>query len=260
MYGNQAQRSVQRFAFTFGRLPLRNTYFVGLAAVIVLAITGAVTLNAKPPTDLSWKVEQAIKRTDERSKAADLMGVRIAHLEERLDERVASLQKDLESVQRHVALEDGLIAATNARLDAQSPLPQFASFENIPMSEVDKSQERSAQQSPETRVQKITRAGQPLQKQSGSVPRVPHLGIELSYVTLDGSAATRRLMIVIVDPGSSAERAGVQRRDLLLKVAGVPVSSPDQVYKALLPLKGQRHVILTLRRDGKTQFANLRFG
>lgn len=264
MYGNQAQRRIQRFLFNRKWVATRDPYFVGLAIVLVVAITGAFRLDAKQPTDLSREVEQAIRDADDHSKAVDLLGARIALLEERLDKRVASLQNDLNSVRRSIARDDGLIAAASARLDAResaaTPFPTLGKTDGM-MPTADQL-ERWASVSPEPSIQKSERkANYSVQKTSKSrVPGVPRLGIELSFVTLDGSTASRGLMIAIVDPGSPAEKAGVQQHDLLLRVDGVSVSNPDQVHKALFSHKGQHHLILTLRRDGKMQFANLKFG
>lgn len=262
MSGNQAQRWVQRFLFKW--LSPRDPYFVGLAIIIVVAITGAFRLNAKQPRDLSREVEQVIRHADDRSKAVDLLDARIALLEERLDERVASLQNDLNSVRQSIARDDGLIAAATARLDArESAVPPYPTLDKtggmMPAADL---LERLASASPEPSIQKSKRkANYSVQNTSKSrVPSIPRLGIELAFVTLDGSIASRGLMIAIVDPGSPAEKAGVQQHDLLLRVAGVSVSSPDQVHRAWLSHKRRHQLILTLKRDGKMQFVNLKFG
>lgn len=263
MYWNHEQRWVQRFLFYRKWISSRDPYFIGLMIVIVVAITGAFTLNAKQPTDLSREVQEAARHADDQSKAADLLGARIGLLEQRLDERVAGLHNDLESVRRSIAQDHGLIAAATARLDAQELAT--AEFQTLgktgappPMAD---QHEKSTPPSPRPKGEETERKSNYLaEKTSKSVPSVPHLGIELSFVTLGGSTAARGLMIAIVDPGSAAEKAGVQQRDLLLRVAGVAVSSPDQVHRALLSHKGQHHLILTLKRDGKMQFANLKLG
>lgn len=67
-------------------------------------------------------------------------------------------------------------------------------------------------------------------------------------------------MITVVDPGSPAERAGVQAHDLLLKVDGTAVNRPDQVREALFSLKGKRTLVLTLRRGDKIEHVKLKVG
>jgi hypothetical protein len=98
-----------------------------------------------------------------------------------------------------------------------------------------------------------------------SKPRVPHLGIGVASLTsgigeVIGLPRKHGLIITAVDPGSPAEKAGVQARDLLLKVAGKPVSRPDQVREALLSLKGKHTLILTLKREGKIEHRKLNVG
>ncbi len=264
MYGNRVQQWVQGFLFNRRWAPTRDPCFVGLATVIVLAIAGAFTLNAKQPTDLSREVQEAARHADGQSKAADLLGARIGLLEQRLDERVAGLHNELESVRRSIAQDHGLIAAATARLDTQELAT--AEFQTLgktggPPHTADQ-QEKSTPPSPKPTAEETERKNNHLVEKTSKTPApsLPHLGIELSFVTLDSSTAARGLMIAIVDPGSAAEKAGVQQRDLLLRVAGVAVSSPDQVHRALLSHKGQHHLILTLKRDGKMQFANLKLG
>ncbi|MGC2126637.1 MAG: PDZ domain-containing protein [Methylovirgula sp.] len=94
---------------------------------------------------------------------------------------------------------------------------------------------------------------------------VPHLGIGVAPLTSGLAAATRTtsrrgLMITVVDPGSPAERAGVQAHDLLLKVDGTAVNRPDQVREALFSLKGKRTLVLTLRRGDKIEHVKLKVG
>jgi membrane-associated protease RseP (regulator of RpoE activity) len=78
---------------------------------------------------------------------------------------------------------------------------------------------------------------------------IPHIGIGVAK----GSAKDGGLVILEVDLGSPAGRAGVRKHDLLLKVDGTPVSRPDQLREALLSLKGNHSIVLTIERQGKTQ-------
>lgn len=79
---------------------------------------------------------------------------------------------------------------------------------------------------------------------------VPHLGIGVAKTS---GLEKRGVVIVEVDPGSPAGKAGVRKHDLLLKVDGTEVSRPDQLREALRSLKGSHTVVLTLLREGKTQ-------
>jgi membrane-associated protease RseP (regulator of RpoE activity) len=94
---------------------------------------------------------------------------------------------------------------------------------------------------------------------------VPHLGIGVVPLTsglaeTTGSAGKHGLVITVVDPGSPAEKAGVQTHDLLLKIDGTAVSKPEQVRQALLSLKGKHALFLTLKRGGKIEHLKLKVG
>lgn len=89
---------------------------------------------------------------------------------------------------------------------------------------------------------------------------VPHLGIGVVPLGATGSAGKHGLMITVVDPGSPAEKAGVQIHDLLLKIDGTAVSKPEQVRQALLSLKGKHALVLTLKRGGKIEHIKLKVG
>ena len=73
------------------------------------------------------------------------------------------------------------------------------------------------------------------------------------------------LLVMVVEPGSPAERAGIQgtrthpRRpriipgDVIQAVNGKPVKSSDQLYSALERLKPGDEVTLTLYRNKQTR-------
>jgi C-terminal processing protease CtpA/Prc len=100
---------------------------------------------------------------------------------------------------------------------------------------------------------------------NANAPAVPHLGIGVANLTPGiaeaiGLAKKRGVIIMAVDPGSPAEKAGVRTRDLLLKIGGTPVSRPDQVREALHSFKGKHTLVLTLKRDGKIEHLKLNVG
>ena len=140
----------------------------------------------------------------------------------RVADRVEAIGKELQALNLSVSYHDDLIAATVTRLDKQE-----AALE----SSVDACNTRSSE-------------------------IVPHLGIEVAFITVEAARAiglTKRhgLIVAGVDPGSPAERAGVQKLDLILKVDDAAVTNPKQMRETLLSLRGKHAVVLTLERDGK---------
>jgi len=67
------------------------------------------------------------------------------------------------------------------------------------------------------------------------------------------------LLVLDVEPGGLAAAAGVRAGDVLLKFAGAPVASVDDIRAALAPVHGQDVVAAEIWRDGHSQNVSLRF-
>jgi hypothetical protein len=72
-----------------------------------------------------------------------------------------------------------------------------------------------------------------------------------TYLGLLFSRATRGVVVTHVLPGSPADRAGVQRQDLLLKYGPEPVRDCEQLARLICEGKPGDRVRLALERDGK---------
>jgi PDZ domain len=94
---------------------------------------------------------------------------------------------------------------------------------------------------------------------------LPHLGIGVAALNSRiagemGSVQRHGVLIAAVDPGSPADKAGVQASDILLKVDGTAVSKPDQLRQALISVKGKHSLTLTLNRNGRIEHVKLTLG
>jgi serine protease DegQ len=67
-------------------------------------------------------------------------------------------------------------------------------------------------------------------------------------LTLSERLPARQVVVASVAPGSDAERAGIKRGDLLLRVGIKPVSSADAAFRAIQDAKTEQ--LLALERDG----------
>jgi S1-C subfamily serine protease len=61
------------------------------------------------------------------------------------------------------------------------------------------------------------------------------------------------VMISEVLPGGPAERAGLERGDLLLELDGEPITGVDQLHRLLTVERAGREIAVRLLRRGKTQ-------
>lgn len=91
---------------------------------------------------------------------------------------------------------------------------------------------------------------------SGVVTR-PGIGVTVQYVVNESHAAEvgtpgTGLYIMSVNPGSTAEKAGVQAGDKVLEVDGSPIKSDSDLSSAIRAKNVGDKITLTLERDGQT--------
>jgi hypothetical protein len=258
------------------RFRAAEPYFIGVGLPIAaaLAIIGIFALheNAYRQTGSELPIKQAAQSADDRRNEDADARLKIAVLAQRLDEGFATFRKELETVDRSVSADQGLVAAINARLDQQKQeldklelmaLDQTGSTKknvdkpeagnDVLLEQEDASADALVDQpegDADTSKLMTLEKPAPATPKADNPPSIPHLGIG---VAASGLASAGGVVIVEVDPGSPAGRAGVRKRDVLLRVDGTAVNSPEKVRKALLSLKGSNTVVLTLQREGKTQ-------
>jgi serine protease Do len=68
-----------------------------------------------------------------------------------------------------------------------------------------------------------------------------------------GLKDTKGVLIPDIEPGSAADKAGLQYSDVILEIDGVPVESADALRNRIAMLKPGTEVELTIWRDGKRQ-------
>jgi serine protease Do len=83
-----------------------------------------------------------------------------------------------------------------------------------------------------------------------------YLGIQMAEVTSDNMAtyklaAERGVVVQSVEKGSPAETAGLQEKDVILELSGIPVLSTQQFARMVRELPPGRKVDLAVSRDGK---------
>ncbi len=265
---------------------------VELLVGLVLAGIGIFLIheNARQQTAFRPPTEETVQRAGaaatDRPNETETANLGIAMLEQRFDERFEILRKELELVNHSISHDDSLIAAVNARIDqeeatikarldqqkqesdasklitadktattpkANKPRQDGAKNELLERDEASFN-ELIDQQEPELSAPgPITLDNTAATSPKADKPpnsSVPHLGIGVAKTS---GLEKRGVVIVEVDPGSPAGKAGVRKHDLLLKVDGTEVSRPDQLREALRSLKGSHTVVLTLLREGKTQ-------
>lgn len=213
---------------------------IGLLVGVVVAVIGIFELyeSAKGQANLRRQFEQIVQRAD--ANAAGISESQIPIVAQRFDDRFATFGKDLKVPNYSISHDNSLIFATDMRLDKQEP---------------DASKPTAL----------VKEGGETRKDDPPPNPSVPHLGIQVALVTpkvakVMGLAKKHGVVVVMVDSGSPAERAGVQRLDLILKVDGTVVNSPDQMREALFSLKGRHAIVLTLKREGETQDVKLSLG
>jgi serine protease Do len=82
--------------------------------------------------------------------------------------------------------------------------------------------------------------------------RRPWIGIHLAPVQTDGNVSPVGARVVRVDPGSPAERAGIEPGDVLAETNGRPLQSPIEWEGRLLDLPTGTSLTVLVRRDGST--------
>ncbi len=78
-------------------------------------------------------------------------------------------------------------------------------------------------------------------------------GWQTSYGMLLGSGIADECVVKAVDPGSSAEKAGVQVGDMIESVDGKVTVNQQSLIKALLEIKPYQEMELTVKRQGQSK-------
>jgi phosphatidylglycerol:prolipoprotein diacylglycerol transferase len=68
-----------------------------------------------------------------------------------------------------------------------------------------------------------------------------------------GSEIANDCMVIAVDPGSSAEKAGLQKDDLIESIDGHATLTRDAINQALIAIKPYQEVTITVKRNGETK-------
>jgi serine protease Do len=108
-------------------------------------------------------------------------------------------------------------------------------------------------------------AKQTLSVTLGNTPgkqQVSELGMSLAPASSVAGAGDRGVVVTKVKPDSAAADDGIQTGDVILDVAGHPVSTPTEVQKDLRSYRasGERHVLMRLRSGDHTRFVALPLG
>ncbi len=92
--------------------------------------------------------------------------------------------------------------------------------------------------------------------------QVSELGLSLAPASSVAGAGDRGVVVTKVKPDSAAADHGIQTGDVILDVAGNPVSTPDELRKDLRSYRasGERHVLMRLRSGDRTRFVALPLG
>ena len=96
-------------------------------------------------------------------------------------------------------------------------------------------------------------------------PIEPYLGLRGREVTPDiaqqlGVQEARGLLIVIVDPGSPADQAGLRADDIITSIDNQSISGADDAEDILAPKEVGDTVKFTIIRDNTTQDVNVVVG
>jgi serine protease Do len=108
-------------------------------------------------------------------------------------------------------------------------------------------------------------AKQTLSVTLGNTPgkqQVSELGLSLAPASSVAGAGDRGVVVTKVNPDSAAADLGIQTGDVILDVAGRPVSTPGELQKDLRSYRasGERHVLMRLRSGDHTRFVALPLG
>ncbi len=106
-----------------------------------------------------------------------------------------------------------------------------------------------------TRILKYLRSGQPVSR--------GYLGIQLTQLSgpfQDALGAKQGVVVSTVEPGAPADKAGVQRLDVITGVDGQAVSSPDELVSYIAGRRAGETVKLEVLRDGKTRTLTVKLG
>lgn len=98
-----------------------------------------------------------------------------------------------------------------------------------------------------------------LQSPRSSGREIEDLGLSLAPASEYGQGASEGVAIVSVKPGSVADDKGLRSGDIIVEVAGRPVSSPTDVANGVSDVrrKGRKAVIFQVRRGDQQRFVAL---
>lgn len=105
-----------------------------------------------------------------------------------------------------------------------------------------------------------TRGGK--NEESGATASVAQLGLSIAPAATVGGAGREGVVVTNVDPDGPAAERGFKTGDVILEVAGQPVSNPADVRKALEGARtdGRRTVLLRVKSGDATRFVALPVG
>ena len=106
-----------------------------------------------------------------------------------------------------------------------------------------------------TRVLKYLRSGQPVSR--------GYLGVQLAQLSgafQEALGAKSGAVVSSVERGAPADKAGLQRLDVITAVDGQPVSGPDDLVGAIAGRRSGETVNLSILRDGKAQTLSVKLG
>ena len=106
-----------------------------------------------------------------------------------------------------------------------------------------------------TRILKYLRSGQPVSR--------GYLGIQLTQLSgpfQDALGTKKGVVVSSVEPGAPADKAGLQRLDVITAVDGQAISTPDELVSAIANRRSGETVKLEVLRDGKTKNLSVKLG
>ncbi|HXC17973.1 MAG TPA: trypsin-like peptidase domain-containing protein, partial [Holophagaceae bacterium] len=106
-----------------------------------------------------------------------------------------------------------------------------------------------------SRVLKYLRSGQPVSR--------GYLGIQLTQLSgafQDALGAKDGVVVSSVERGAPAEKAGLQRLDVITGVDGQAITNPDDLVSAIASRRSGETVKLDILRDGKTRTLAVKLG